>query len=438
MTKLMQTRWHADIKPENIIYVCGKYKLADPGFAQFKQKPKGYHKSSAPQIHVHGGTNTYGAPEVSSKAEVDQTIDIWSLGCVFSMAATWIILGYQGVFQYSLVREKALKIILDTIKEDDDTHPLLTSHGRNAKVKPRQLDCFHDGSNVLKEVVSWHTVLGASLRKTDPITGKVLNLIDEKMLLGNPETRIHSANLCKELRNIVSTAKVSNDHTVNVESPESRGHREHIEGLLKEIDNEAGNEIIEERSQDKEPQERKAQTGPSKKSTEPTTPEFLTTRHALKAQLAGMPLQKTSHRFETLSDSRPKSDVPTMENDYPKFFTSNRAETSGVLQHTDTRRELLFSTHMRKSERQSNHVQPTRNNTSATTMTRKSMSPMTSCNYENIVQARERLERDFKRTLGKLGRKEPRKNDFLAKHFENRDIVSSIVPPFIIRLSTLR
>ncbi|KAF2679078.1 hypothetical protein K458DRAFT_315328, partial [Lentithecium fluviatile CBS 122367] len=98
----MKSSWHADIKPENIILVRGKYKLADPGFARFK---KAQDKGTVPQIRIHGGTDTYGAPEVSSEATVHQTIDTWSLGCVFSMAATWVILGYSGVCQYQLVRE---------------------------------------------------------------------------------------------------------------------------------------------------------------------------------------------------------------------------------------------------------------------------------------------------------------------------------------------
>jgi hypothetical protein len=59
--------WHADIKPENIIVVRGKYKLADPGFARFKKAAQG--KSAAPpQILVHGGTDTYGTLGLSIRA----------------------------------------------------------------------------------------------------------------------------------------------------------------------------------------------------------------------------------------------------------------------------------------------------------------------------------------------------------------------------------
>jgi serine/threonine protein kinase len=48
-------RWHADIKPDNILSVQGKFKLADPGFAKFVRKTE-----NVPCISVHGGTETYG------------------------------------------------------------------------------------------------------------------------------------------------------------------------------------------------------------------------------------------------------------------------------------------------------------------------------------------------------------------------------------------
>ena len=55
-------RWHADIKPENIIFVRGKYKLADPGFARFKKKLQDT-GAAPPEIRIHGGTDTYGTLE---------------------------------------------------------------------------------------------------------------------------------------------------------------------------------------------------------------------------------------------------------------------------------------------------------------------------------------------------------------------------------------
>ena len=51
----MIIRWHADIKPDNILIVHEKFKLADPGFAKFIKKADGN-----PKEIVTGGTETYG------------------------------------------------------------------------------------------------------------------------------------------------------------------------------------------------------------------------------------------------------------------------------------------------------------------------------------------------------------------------------------------
>lgn len=59
----MPSRWHTDIKPDNILNVedtgtgiC-KFKLADPGFAQFEPKTRG---TVVPKKQLWGGTKTYG------------------------------------------------------------------------------------------------------------------------------------------------------------------------------------------------------------------------------------------------------------------------------------------------------------------------------------------------------------------------------------------
>jgi serine/threonine protein kinase len=51
------SRWHADIKPDNILIVQGKFKLADPGFATFIRANK---SDPDPKTILLGGTTTYG------------------------------------------------------------------------------------------------------------------------------------------------------------------------------------------------------------------------------------------------------------------------------------------------------------------------------------------------------------------------------------------
>ena len=47
------SRVHGDIKPDNILWVQDRFKLADPGFARFEKSGRGI----GPPL---GGTKTYG------------------------------------------------------------------------------------------------------------------------------------------------------------------------------------------------------------------------------------------------------------------------------------------------------------------------------------------------------------------------------------------
>jgi hypothetical protein len=49
------TRWHADIKPDNILSVQDKFKLADPGFARFVKRT-----DKEQNVVLRGGTEIYG------------------------------------------------------------------------------------------------------------------------------------------------------------------------------------------------------------------------------------------------------------------------------------------------------------------------------------------------------------------------------------------
>ena len=100
------------------------------------------------------------APELADNdAEVPQNIDAWSLGCVLSVAASFVVLGTQGVLHYDLIRRLAFS-------ERDITG-----------------DAFHHENKVLPEVTHWHDFLRASARRTDVITSAVLEMLDKHILI---------------------------------------------------------------------------------------------------------------------------------------------------------------------------------------------------------------------------------------------------------------
>jgi hypothetical protein len=124
---------------------------------------------------------------------ITQSIDIWSLGAVFSVAATWAVLGPMAVYQFSHVRQIAI-------------HQLVANAtGRDLPL----VDYFHNGSELLLEVKSWHEYLRYSIRKNDTITCQVLDLVENGMLCEKPEQRQTAAQVGRKLTEILDI--VSND-----------------------------------------------------------------------------------------------------------------------------------------------------------------------------------------------------------------------------------
>ncbi|TDZ20068.1 putative serine/threonine-protein kinase MPS1-like protein [Colletotrichum orbiculare MAFF 240422] len=172
--------WHGDVKPDNILRVRGQFKLADFGFTKFEKREIG----KTPTTTLLGGTRTYGAPERdqsqphNSTLSYSTTIDTWSLGCVFSAVATWVILGSRAYQDYGKRRKMAICELLS--KKKDNTGISL----------PNNRDAFHDGTEVLLAVTEWHDYLRNSMRRADTISHRVLDLVEEGMLVQDPSKRL--------------------------------------------------------------------------------------------------------------------------------------------------------------------------------------------------------------------------------------------------------
>ncbi|KAJ4385511.1 hypothetical protein N0V93_009939 [Gnomoniopsis smithogilvyi] len=215
--------WHADIKPENILRVGNRFKLADPGEAHIVVA----HGESEPAgAFITGGTRTYAAPEKAPYLESDavahgqvpQSSDVWSLGCVFSVAATYVVLGTQGVLQFDEVRRQCAK------------NPEAPQH-RNWP------DAFYDGPDVRKVVTDWHAYLRSAIRRTDGLTATVLTMIDDRVLVP-ADKRWDAVEFSQRLEELID-----GNHP-----PEARPVPGYIEEMLREIDPKAMFEL--ERSTD--------------------------------------------------------------------------------------------------------------------------------------------------------------------------------------------
>lgn len=159
--------WHQDIKPHNIL-VCVRhgtyrFKLADLGLSHFRLQ-----SGKLDMGRDAHGTQTYGAPECyrpddiseGSLLNVTSKVDVWSLGCVLSEAATWLVHGFAGVEAYRIHRTEEVKAIPGF-------------HGPE--------DCFHNGVDVLSCISTHHEELKKHKRECDSLTGPIVDMIEDML-----------------------------------------------------------------------------------------------------------------------------------------------------------------------------------------------------------------------------------------------------------------
>jgi hypothetical protein len=349
--------------------------------------------------------NTPAAPERhrgrdDTQCGFSQTIDTWSLGCVFSIAATWVVLGYQGIQQFNRIREKSIqKLVRDQQKlpAAQRTNPKLTAG-----------DYFHDGIRVLPDVLGWHSVLRSALRQTDTVTGQVLDLVDQKLLLEKPALRLTAGGICLELKEILERAQ--NQPRIEMSAT--------IEEFLREVDDDALSKPRDSSS-----------LGPPA-----TLGKSLTIIEARKSKLKQLPIMKTTHRSQVLrstfsqqhfrsepeeptitSSPRAPSPPPTMTGmmqDPNRTFSQSPESQIPAYGH-DSRPSTVV--HTRQSTSYPSIASPTRPR-----MPRRSKTSARP-GHQNVFQAREEVEIRGK-AKGLFGGEQ--KDKLLERHFGNRDIVS--------------
>ncbi|KAH7324079.1 kinase-like domain-containing protein [Rhexocercosporidium sp. MPI-PUGE-AT-0058] len=388
--------WHADIKPDNILSVHGKFKLADPGFAHFVRKT-----DDVPMGEVLGGTETFGAPECHpsrrrSSNVVHQTIDIWSLGCVFSIAATWVALGHQGILQYAELRREAVRKYQQDLQDRTDTSADTTATH----------DCFHDEHVVLQAVTSWHKTLRMILRKTDTVTSLVLDLVDTHMLLGDPTKRLSAGRLCDELKFILGTSKEVQSELM-IEIPQL------IKTALCQLDSSV------------------PATLPPKSPSEGASSN--SHRRSEKSARLGVPMMKTTHRSTyykpspespRLDESHNLEDTQTLGSDAIHDSRRSIFEESSLglpIYHQSSPYELAQTSQMASSVNM--NTTPPRKGTGASNQHGNLRAPP-----QNVFQAKQQLEKEKRGTRGLFGNlkkalgKDTR-DKVLSSHLGNRDLV---------------
>jgi hypothetical protein len=119
---------------------------------------------------------------------IPSKVDIWSLGCVVSEVAVWVINGPSGVKAY---REARCEEIRQLELQD-------------------ALDAFHDGKKVLQAVTEEHKSRQTSLG-TDPTTKQVLGTLMNFMLLEDPSRRLDAQQLTHQAEIILASSTMAHE-----------------------------------------------------------------------------------------------------------------------------------------------------------------------------------------------------------------------------------
>ncbi|KAH8749438.1 hypothetical protein BGZ57DRAFT_861391 [Hyaloscypha finlandica] len=191
------TGYHHDIKPQNILHFpamadtqnptsdYGIFQIADFGIGKF------HSLNSGTGTGTFRGTPTYAAPEskvfVKSHTEdkknskpglkLSRPYDIWSLGCVLLEVAVWLVFGKDGLKDFDDERFGPERAIDSGSVETNGFFILTGDDG------PQIRKTVRSWMNKLREHPRLHKNTGASLLG-------LLNLIEEKILVCDPEKRL--------------------------------------------------------------------------------------------------------------------------------------------------------------------------------------------------------------------------------------------------------
>ncbi|KAL8932216.1 MAG: hypothetical protein Q9216_006922 [Gyalolechia sp. 2 TL-2023] len=196
--------WHHDLIPDNILvvsrnndypYDC-EFKIADFGLAHFQRFSTTSRKATDKDQH---GSNAYSAPEVYRKPasereylQVPQNVEIWSMGCILSEVATWVMEGMDKVREYRRRRGEEV----------------LRKAGTNEEL-------FFHNYRVLDAVKQIHHEIKQNSRPTDYITDAVIQRLVKAMMITDHDSRAPAKHFLDQSRQILEEARPAPGHTVS-------------------------------------------------------------------------------------------------------------------------------------------------------------------------------------------------------------------------------
>lgn len=178
---------HMDLKPENILIMKDNFspkftwKIADFGLSYFRRKESKLELPPIPEFR------TYQPPECQSNILQPRSYDIWSLGCIFSECAAWLIKGSDAIQNFAEDRLNDVPFS-DLNFRDDYFFTLVTNESLNSF-----------GAITRPAVINWIEDLDHDPKCSKAISN-LLHLVKNDLLQVNPSRRLNASDLSRRLR----------------------------------------------------------------------------------------------------------------------------------------------------------------------------------------------------------------------------------------------
>ncbi|KAI9891460.1 MAG: hypothetical protein M1814_002779 [Vezdaea aestivalis] len=180
-----KTGYHHDLNMDNILYFArtegqefGTLVISDFGLAKF------HGPLSGSGTKARKSTPTYAPPESDSRGQISRPYDMWSLGCIFVELLVWILYGPRAVDRFA--RERYGPAL--GFSEDDAFYKTTDS---KCDLRP--------AVKTWSAKIQTHPSCIGGLAEVHTLTRKLLNV--------DPTTRMTSAQLVEELKQMVEQVK---------------------------------------------------------------------------------------------------------------------------------------------------------------------------------------------------------------------------------------
>ncbi|KAI0388006.1 hypothetical protein F5Y04DRAFT_241477 [Hypomontagnella monticulosa] len=194
---------HEDVKPDNILLFKGRSgshydftpKIADFGLFSHVRGSKS-NSSEAMGLDTYGN-QCYSSPECSHSNNyreigpnaISTKADIFSYGAVLSDACAWVKGGSDEKVKYFERRREYHRSTVPAFSKGDYE------------------GCFHDGLDRLPVVDDMHKKIREYCRSVgDRVTPRIIDVIEQHMLLRNPNDRYNATDLIKKFDQILDTS----------------------------------------------------------------------------------------------------------------------------------------------------------------------------------------------------------------------------------------